>query len=96
MNQQSLHGGSNAIGKPFPVTSFQETPVYSGKSHLERNGAQEIEVILSSILHGWPIADEEELLDPRMVLLPELKNWFKLRPNGRGIMLHGSGQGTSV
>ena len=62
------------------MTSFQETLVYSGKSHLERNGAQEIEVLLSSILHVRPIADEEELLDPRMVLqelqiLQELKNW---------------------
>ena len=56
------------------MTSFQETLVYSGKFHLERNGAQEIEVLLSSILHVRPIADEEELMDPRMVL-QELKNW---------------------
>ena len=75
---------------PTPLASpFLETPVYSGKSHLERNGAQDIEVLLSSILHGWPIADEEGLLEPRMVLLQELKNWFKLSPNGKGIMLHG-------
>lgn len=60
----SVHGGSDAVGTSFSVTSFQQSPVYSGKSHLERNGAQEIEVILSSILHGRPIAYEEEILDP--------------------------------
>lgn len=51
----SLYGGSNTISRPFAMARFQETPVYSSESHLERNGAHEVEVLLSSVLHGWSI-----------------------------------------
>lgn len=66
----------------------------SCKTRLERNGAHKVKALLASILHSWPIAEEEEVLNPWMVHLQELKNWFKLSPNGSRIMFHWGRQGT--